>query len=185
VKFGIDVLDDQAAHDEPAVEGVHEREVREDLDDDGGAAEGDETAEEEAELEGHPLEGAEPGGHADGEGDLEDRGDEGARAEILDPAGREAHAQDEHEQDDPDLAEHVDLAGGTYQPQAVGADQDAADEVGDDRGLLEPAEQDPHDESRGQDDADAGENPDIVHSGASESVGLSGSAGDADPDETY
>ena len=160
---GDDVLEQQRAHREPAVKSRQLVAVAEDLEHDGGAAEGGEQAEEEAEARGIPEVDAHRGHHEDGEADLQEAARDDQRLYRQEPLEGEFQADGEEQQHDADLRQDLQLVSVADDAEAVGPHDDAHRQKADDRRQPQLVEGEDRGHREGQDGHETGE--DVQHGG--------------------
>ncbi len=181
-----DIVDDRRGNEHTADPRLEQPSFIEDSGEDGKGAAGDRQAAEQDErqpVDGHRLRRAERGRHVVGRIDHERRqcpeqercrhtGERHAHRRLAlvgDDPRVELEADDEHEDDQPDRGDHLQIGldvGGKQQRTRVarqqsehrGSEDEAADHLADDRRLTGLGEQPADEPARGDDDGDAGEN---------------------------
>jgi hypothetical protein len=111
--------------------------VREQLDDDDGAREGERHGDVERLHHALAHERDEREAHEDGEGELAEAGGERHRADMAHVMQVELEADDEQQHRDADLRQQVDLVVGLHQAEAGGPHGDTDHDVGDQHRLAQ------------------------------------------------
>jgi hypothetical protein len=160
-----EVLEEQDADDELAVRSVELSPLGQALEDDRGAGERDQEADEDALRDRGPDEDGEDGDGRGGEPDLEAAAHREDAAEAPELVEGELEPDREEEQRHPDLGEALDLVDVAHRPEAARAEERPGhDEPGDGR-QPEAGEQEHHRQRGREDDDEVAEEAQLVHGG--------------------
>jgi len=146
-----DVLNDQDADRDTPVKGIDLALVRQQLDDDDGAREGQRGTDVEGGHGPHPEAAGSQVAEDRDEGHLAQAGRDRQGAESANEPKIELQADDEQEQRDTDLGQQIDLIRGGHPAESGGPLEDAHEDEGDDQRLAQPERQ-RAEQRRGQQD---------------------------------